>query len=85
MKRRRRITFRCSVSMSEDEWIREPKVHLYRLDPRRKPRFLTTYFHIMFSKSLVAAAHGRGKYLFIVSHNHRVLRKGILTIERNLI
>lgn len=85
MQRRRRITFTCSVSMPEDEWIHQPKVHLYRIDPPRKPRFLTTYVNIMFSTSLVAAEHGHGKYLFIVSRNHRVLRRGILTIERSLI
>ncbi|MDZ4734391.1 MAG: hypothetical protein SGJ16_12510 [Nitrospirota bacterium] len=85
MKRRRLISFTRSISMPEDEWAHQPKVHLYRLDPPRKPRFLTKYYKIMFSKSLVAAEHGRGKYLFIVSLKRRVLRKGTLTIAQSLI
>jgi hypothetical protein len=81
MTRRRCKSSHWSDSLPDDEWTNRPKVHIFRLEPYRKPRYIGTHLAFLVDESYVQGIYGGGEYLYIAVHRGRVCLRGTILIE----
>ncbi len=81
MKRHRNSHDNWADTFPTDWWANEPKVYLYRMDPRRGRQYLGVIPAWSFGEGFVASQFGGGDYWYRAVHKGRVIRSGMFSIE----
>lgn len=70
------------VAALPGDWPKnEPKVYLYRIDPRCKRQYLGVFLAWSFGEGFVQSQFGGGDYWYQAVHKGRVIRSGMFSIE----
>ena len=68
-------------TLPADWWEREPKVYLYRIDPRRVWQYLGVFLADYFDEGFVASRFGGGDFWYRAVYKGRTWRTEMFSIE----